>query len=63
MRKIKMASMALIAAFILSACDQKVLENTLVGGTVGAVAGQTVWDKPVEGALVGGAIGAATALD
>ena len=63
MRMIKMAPLALIAAFVLSACDPKVFENTLVGGTVGAVAGQTIWSKPVEGALVGGAIGAATALD
>ena len=63
MRLINMASLALIAAFILSACDQKVVENTLVGGAVGAVAGETVWNKGVEGALVGGAIGAASAID
>lgn len=47
---------------ILSACDDKVVENTVIGGAVGAAAGEVIWDKPVEGALVGGAIGAVTAI-
>ncbi len=51
------------SALALSACDDKVVENTAIGGAVGAVAGEVVWDKPVEGALIGGAIGAATAVD
>ena len=51
------------AVFALSACDEKVVENTTIGGAVGALAGQAIWKKPVEGALVGGAIGAATAIN
>ncbi|MCY3880136.1 MAG: glycine zipper 2TM domain-containing protein [Rhodobacteraceae bacterium] len=55
------ASAALM--FLLAACDDKVVENTAIGGVLGAVAGEAVWDKPVEGALVGGAVGAATAIE
>ena len=51
------------AGFTLSACDEKVVQNTAIGGAAGALAGQAIWSKPVEGALVGGAIGAATAIE
>lgn len=62
LRKIILTAFAVAIAFALSACDQKVVENTAIGGAIGAAAGQAVWKKPVEGALVGGAIGAATAI-
>ncbi len=51
------------AAFTLTACDEKVVQNTAIGGAAGALAGEVIWSKPVEGALIGGAIGAATAIE
>lgn len=50
-------------AFTLTACDEKIVQNTAIGGAAGALAGEAIWSKPVEGALVGGAIGAATAIE
>ena len=62
MRMTAMAALA-AAAFALTACDEKVMQRTAIGGAAGALAGEAIWSKPVEGALVGGAIGAATAIE
>ncbi len=53
---------AATAMFTLAACDEKVVENTIIGGALGCAAGEVlVSDKCVEGALLGGTVGAVTA--
>lgn len=61
--RISMIALCTLTALIFSACERKVVQNTAIGGAIGAAAGEVIWDKPVEGALVGGAIGAATAIE